>query len=321
MRPMLATAAPPDSPPPDGALWAHEVKWDGMRVLADVSNGQLRLSSRAERDVSVTFPELAGLAEAFGDVQLDGEVVAFTAGRPDFGALADRMHVRDEARARALAERSPTSFVVFDVLRLYGVPLLGRSFDDRRQTLERLEFGCTADQDAALAWQVPATFEDGAALLEATGANGLEGIVSKRRASTYQPGVRSRDWIKRAHRSTQTCVVGGWRPQVGTTNTPGALLLGLPDGAGGLTFLGRVGAGIGPSAAADLTRWLTPLARPGSPFGADLAAVDIRGTNWVQPQVCVEVAHLGLGRGGRLRHPAYRGRRTDVVLEELIREP
>ena len=316
MRPMLATAAEPGSVPPAGPEWVHEVKWDGMRLLADVSDGTLRLTSRTEADVTVTFPELAGLADLVADGMLDGEVVAFADGRPDFGVLAERMHVKDRRRAAALAERFPVTYLAFDVLRLYGVPLLGRGFDERRHTLERLDLG----EPGATSWQVPAVFDDGPALLDATRANGLEGIVSKRRASTYQPGRRSRDWVKRAHRTTQTCVVGGWRPQTGTTSVIGALLVGLPDGEGRLLYLGRVGAGIGPAASRVLRPLLEPLHRTESPFDDSLPAVDARGTTWVAPQVCIEVEHLGYGSGGRLRQPAYRGVRSDVRVEELVRE-
>lgn len=316
VRPMLATAAPPGSPTPGGDGWAHEVKWDGMRLLAEVDDGRLRLTSRTESDVTVSFPELAGLSRVLADGLLDGEVVALVDGRPDFGALAERWHVREARRAASLAERTPVSFVVFDVLRLYGVPLIGRSFTERRQTLERLDLG----QAEQVRWNVPAVFDDGAALLEATRESGLEGVVSKRWGSTYQPGRRSRDWVKRAHRARQTCVVGGWRPQTGTTSTLAALLVGLPDGEGSLTYLGKVGSGIGPAASVELSRWLTPLATDASPFSSEVPAVDRRGTFWVRPRLCVEVEHLGYGSGGRLRQPAWRGVRTDVELEGLRRE-
>jgi bifunctional non-homologous end joining protein LigD len=288
-----------------------------MRVLADVTDGRLRLFSRTESDVTVSFPELAGLTEVLADGMLDGEVVAFVDGRPDFGALAERMHVRDARRAASLAQRVPVSYVVFDVVRLYGVPLVGRAFDERRHTLERLDLG----DPAAAPWQVPPVFDDGSALLEATRGNGLEGIVSKRRASVYQPGRRSKDWVKRAHRSTQTCVVGGWRAQTGTTSVVGALLVGLPTDDGRLRYLGRVGAGIGPTASGRLSALLDPLRRNDSPFAGDVPALDARGTTWVEPGVCVEVEHLGYGSGGRLRQPAWRGVRTDVTWQELVREP
>lgn len=314
MRPMLATAAAPGSTPPAGDGWVHEVKWDGMRVLADVADGRLRLSSRTLADVTSTFPELASLGSSLADAHLDGEVVAFADGRPDFGALADRMQVQDPRRAAALAQRLPVTFVAFDVLRLYGVPLLQRTLDERRATLERLDLGQGP-------WQVPPVFDDGTTLLEATREQGLEGIVSKRRCSTYQPGRRSRDWVKRAHRSAQTCVVGGWRPQVGTRTRLASLLVGLPDDEGQLTLLGKVGSGIGAVACADLTRLLRPLEQADSPFREAVPALEARDTRWVRPEVCVEVVHLGYGRGGRLRQPALRGVRTDVRPEELVREP
>ena len=318
MRPMLATPAAAGTPPPEGTEWAHEVKWDGMRLLADVSDGRLRLTSRTEADVTITFPELAPLATAVADAHLDGEVVALVDGRPSFGALADRMHVRDVRRAAALAQRVPVTFVVFDVLRLYGVPLLERPFDERRSTLERLDLGGPAE---GMPWQVPAVFEDGAALAAATLAQGLEGVVSKRRSSKYLPGRRSRDWVKRPHRTTQTCVIGGWRPQIGTASTPGSLLVGLPDAEGGLVFMGRVGSGIGPTTAQELTRRLTPLTRATSPFRDAIPRPDAAGARWVEPQLLVEVAHLGHGGQGRLRQPSVKGIRTDLRPEDVRGEP
>ena len=104
MRPMLAM---PGLRVPAGADWVHEVKWDGMRVLADVASGRVTLTSRTERDVTVAFPELAGLAEQFEDMLLDGEIVAMRAGIPSFAALAERFHVTSHRRAVTLAAQNP----------------------------------------------------------------------------------------------------------------------------------------------------------------------------------------------------------------------
>ena len=317
MRPMLATPGQAGTPPPQGAEWAHEVKWDGMRLLADVSDGRLRLSSRTEADVTIAFPELAPLATAVADAHLDGEVVALVDGRPSFGALADRMHVRDARRAASLAERAQVTYVVFDLLRLYGVPLLQRPFDERRGTLDRLELGSSSD---GVPWQVPPVFDDGTALASATLAQGLEGVVSKRRSSQYFPGRRSRDWVKRAHRPSQTYLVGGWRPQTGSATTPGSLLLGELDAEGRLVFVGRAGSGIGAAMAADLTRLLAPLTRGTSPFRDPVPRPDAVGARWVEPALLVEVAHLGRGGQGRLRQPAVKGLRADLRPEDLRRE-
>src|SRR3954466_11889875 len=124
--------------PDDAERWAYEVKWDGMRVLADVRDGRVRLTSRRENDVTVAFPELAGLAGVHSDVLLDGEVVVLRGGVPSFPALAERFHVRDAGRAAALARVSSATLIAFDVLRLYGVDLTARAWQERREALERL---------------------------------------------------------------------------------------------------------------------------------------------------------------------------------------
>jgi bifunctional non-homologous end joining protein LigD len=303
---MLAT--PGDLPV--GPDWVYEVEWDGLRVLAEVADGQLRLVTLDDHDVTACFPELAGLTHVVPDVVLDGTLVLLTAGAPDAAALGERL--------RGGPPEPPATLMLSDVLRLYGVPLLERPFDERRSTLERLDLGGPVD---GVPWQVPAVFEDGAALAAATRAQGLEGLVSKRRSSKYLPGRRSRDWVKRAHRTSQTCVIGGWRPQIGTAATPGSLLVGLPDDEGGLVFMGRVGSGIGPTTAQDLTRLLTPLARAASPFRDPLPRADATGARWVEPRVLVEVAHLGHGGQGRLRQPSVKGIRTDLRPEDVRREP
>ncbi|HEX6916453.1 MAG TPA: DNA ligase, partial [Phycicoccus sp.] len=117
MRPMLAT---PAGRVPAGDAWVHEVKWDGMRVLVDVSGGRVTVWSRTERDVTAAFPELDGLASAYDDMLLDGEVVAFEEGRPSFHALADRMHVTSRGKALKLVASRPVTLIVFDLLRLFG---------------------------------------------------------------------------------------------------------------------------------------------------------------------------------------------------------
>ncbi len=139
---MLTTAA--DSAPAvpaDGGAWAYEVKWDGVRVLAEVEQGRVRLTSRTGNDVTAAYPELTGLAEVHPDALLDGEVVVLRHGVPSFTALAERMHVRDAARARALAARAPATYIVFDLLRLDGADLTALPWTQRRALLEQLAVG------------------------------------------------------------------------------------------------------------------------------------------------------------------------------------
>ncbi|WP_274534335.1 DNA polymerase ligase N-terminal domain-containing protein, partial [Saccharothrix sp. CB00851] len=140
VAPMLATAAA-ELPGP-GSKWAFEFKWDGVRAIARVEGGRVRLTSRLGNDVTGTYPELQGLGEQLGATQvlLDGEIVALEGGRPSFGALQQRMHA-SAAQARRLVARTPVTFLVFDVLHLDGSPTLELPYSRRRELLEGLGLG------------------------------------------------------------------------------------------------------------------------------------------------------------------------------------
>jgi bifunctional non-homologous end joining protein LigD len=306
---MLAT--PGDLP--KGPDWLYEVKWDGMRLLAEVVDGVLTLRSRSGRDVTPNFPELAGLVDLAPDVLLDGEVVLLDKGVPSFHALGDRMHSVVEERA-ALAR--PVTFMAFDILRLYGVPLMDRTLDERRATLERLNL----TPNLALS----PTYTDGQALFDATAQRGIEGVVAKRRDGIYRPGRRSEGWIKVTHRQTQACVVGGWRPEnVGTARVSssrvGALLLGVPDADGVLQYVGRVGSGLASAAAQRALRDRLVDADT-QPFAERPPRPDAVGARWCEPTTVVEVVHKGWTDGGRLRQPVYRGIRDDLDVDQVHAE-
>jgi bifunctional non-homologous end joining protein LigD len=306
---MLATPGPQ----PIDEDWLHEVKWDGMRVLADVTASGLRLVSRSGRDVTVSFPELAEVTGGVKDALIDGEIIALREGVPSFAALADRMHVADARRAEELAQTQPVTVMAFDLLRLYGVDLIQRPLVERRTSLERLSLPEST-------WRVSPVYDDGPALLAATLDRRLEGVVAKRRRSTYQPGRRSPDWVKTAHRLHQVCLVGGWRPQIGSPQDIGALLLGMPDGTGGVSFAGRVGSGISRAVNEELKRLLSRLRVNRSPFSTDVPRLDAAGATWCEPVVVVEVRHLGWTTGDRLRQPVFRGVRADLDPSEVRRE-
>ena len=168
-------------------------------------------------------------------------------------------------------------------------------------------------------WQVPATYDDGRLLREATHAQGLEGILSKRRTARYECGVRSRAWLKFPHRFRASYVVGGWRPQVDTADRLAALLVGEPT-AEGLLYRGRVGSGITGRHSQLLRELLT--ARASSPFADEVPREDLPGTRWTEPLIVVEVETHGIGTGlasgGRLRQPSYQGVRADLTPEDLL---
>jgi bifunctional non-homologous end joining protein LigD len=302
---MLAT--PGDLP--DGPEWLFEVKWDGMRLLAEVADGVLRLFSRTEREVTANFPEISGLIRLAPDVLLDGEVVALERGIPSFAALAERMHSAVDPRTAAAR---PVTYLIFDVLRLYGVSLVDRPLDERRATLERMELAAVPNVSLS------PSYTDGQALLEATRLRGMEGVLAKRRDSPYRPGRRSPAWVKTTHQHTQVCLVGGWRAERSSEGRIGALLLGLPDAAG-LRYVGKVGAGLS-GATAQRVLHERLVGRDEPPFRERLPRPDGVGAHWCEPWTVIEVAHLGWTDGGRLRQPVYRGIRDDVPPEQVGQE-
>ena len=317
MRPMLASRGVAI---PHGAGWVHEIKWDGMRVLADVTKGRLKLLSRNENDVTSSFPELSALAGPGmpEDMLLDGEVVALANGIPSFSALAERMHVRDARKASRLAATRPVTYMVFDLLRLNGVDLTAHPLAERRATLATLAALAALDEGALVGshCQVTPTYDDGDALNSATIEQGLEGVVSKRLSSRYSPGRRSPDWLKFPHRGSRSVVVGGWRLETDSAHRLGAVLVGTPTPQG-LAYLGRVGSGLAGAEQVRVLAALRDLRIDTSPFAGEVPKVDALGTLWVRPEVVVDVQSLGMSTQGRLRQPAYRGLRPDLSPEDL----
>jgi len=202
----------------------------------------------------------------------------------------------------------PAALMVFDLLRLDGEDLTGRPLEERRALLEGLPLGEST-------WQVPAAYDDGGMLFDATLQQGLEGVVSKRRGSRYRFDSRSEDWRKLAHRHRGSFVVGGWRAQTGTTDRLASLLVGeqTPDG---LLYRGRVGSGIAGATSTRLAALMAPLAATSSPFADEVPRVDADGTFWVEPRVVVDVDTHGLGYT-RLRQPSFQGVRNDLSPEDL----
>ncbi len=315
VRPMLATPGPP----PAGPGWAVEFKWDGVRAVVAAGDGRVRVWSRNGNDVTASYPELAGgpTAEALaclGPLLVDGEIVALDGrGRPEFARLTQRMHVR--APISDLVAQVPVLLYVFDVLDLHGRSLLGEPYDERRTVLSALAL------DGVPHLAVPPSYTDvpAAQLLEVARTHRLEGVVSKRRRSRYEPGRRSSAWVKTALLTTQEVLIGGWTPGRGRrAGTVGALLLGAYDGQGKLRYLGHVGTGFTDAALAVLTRELGPLAEPGSGFDEEIPAVEARAARWVRPVLVGEVVYRNLTPDHRLRHAAWRGLRPDRDPDEVV---
>ena len=299
---------------PVGPGWAFEFKWDGVRALAVAAAERTRLYARSGAEITKAYPELAGLGAALADggltdVVLDGEIVLLDAhGRPDFVALAERMHVRDVSRARQLAATIPVNYMIFDILSANGTDVFSVPYVDRRQLLESI----LPAAGPSTRWAVPPQFTDGEATVQAALDLALEGVVAKRLSSTYRPGARSPDWIKIKNEKTGDYVVGAWRPG---RRALGALLVGVV-GPEGLTYRGRVGGGISASAERDLLARLNDLRATKSPFARALPREDTHGAKWVRPELVVEVRYGTITRDGRLRFPRYVRLRPDKTPQE-----
>jgi bifunctional non-homologous end joining protein LigD len=308
---MLATAGDP----PSGPGWAFEFKWDGVRAVTGVAGSAVRAQSRLGNDITTGYPELADLVDLLDDRQalLDGELVALDAsGRPDFGTLQHRMHVREPAPE--LVERVPVTYLVFDLLHLDGTSLLREPWERRRELLEGLGL------DGARVRVPPANpGVSGQQLLTVAKAHRLEGVVGKRRSSRYEPGRRSAAWIKTALLHTQEVVIGGWTTGEGRrASTIGALLLGAYDERGELRYLGHVGTGFTEAALQHLLGELTPREQPSSPFDEEVPRLEARKARWVRPELVGEVVYRVLTAEGRLRHAAWRGLRVDKRPEDAV---
>jgi bifunctional non-homologous end joining protein LigD len=317
VRPMLATlgSLPPST---EDDRYGYESKWDGVRAVVYVYGGRVRVVSRNDIDVTRTYPELSGLADSFSGVPvvLDGEIVAFdpSRGGVSFAALQPRMHVQNPAQIKRLVEQVPVTYCVFDLLYLDGHRTVDLSYRERRELLDGL--GLRGPH-----WDTPPySIGAGAEALATSQRLGLEGIVAKRLDAPYEPGRRSRAWIKVKNFAMQEVVIGGWTPGQGRrAGTVGSLLMGIPSDDG-LEFVGGVGTGFTQQMLDDLHRRLRPLERKTSPFARELPAKDRKDAHWVSPRLVGEVTYGEWTRDGRLRHPAWRGLRADKSPSDVTRE-
>jgi bifunctional non-homologous end joining protein LigD len=309
IEPMLARTG---SLPPDDGRWAYEVKWDGIRAIGYADGGRLKLVSRNGNDITPRYPELRELGRALGshEAVLDGEVVAFGPdGKPSFQVLQSRMHVVSDAAQRRLAAAHPVAYVIFDLLFLDGHSLMELDYLQRREALESLAL-------SGPNWQTPAhRVGDGAALLEATRAQGLEGVIAKRVDCPYVPGRRSQGWVKVKNIRRTDVVIGGWLGgEGGRAGRLGALVVGYHDDDGKLRYAGRVGTGFDDRELDRLGKLLAERPRDTSPFEGRQPP---KLTRFVEPDLVAAVDYSMWTTSNTLRAPSYKGLRDDVPATDV----
>jgi len=296
-----------------------EPKLDGQRVIGIVEPSGVTLTNRRGGEITDTYPELAGLAEALAprSAVLDGEMVTFNEkGQTSFQRLQRRMHVR-QPTGRLLFD-TPVSFVTFDVLWLDGELLVDRPQSERRKILDGLGIKGRAWQTAPV---LDATPEE---LMDACRQLGLEGFMAKRLDAPYLPGRRSSAWSKIKCGRRREFVVGGWSTGSGTRETSiGSLALGVydltPEEAERegrpprLLYVGQAGSGLNEEMIRMLTRLFGEIEVPSPPFVNPPRAP----LHWVRPMLVVEIAYTEVTESGTLRQPSIKGLRTDVIATEI----
>jgi bifunctional non-homologous end joining protein LigD len=307
VSPMLATL---DTRPPSGESWIYEVKWDGVRALCFIEENELRIFSRSGKRCDQQYPELSVLPRQVKASQaiLDGEIAVLDdKGRSSFSLIQPRISVTDANAVAHLARSAPVNLFLFDLLYLDGHDLRGLPLEERKRLLAEV----VAPSDRI---QVSDFFTvDGAAMLEAARANGLEGIVAKARGSKYE-GRRSRAWVKVKVVSTGDFVIGGFTH--GERDYFSSLVLGLYDGEK-LTHAGQVGTGFNEKSLKEIYGKIEPLITKKSPFSGTVKA--LRDVTWIKPELVAEIKYLEFTPDGLLRAPVFVALRSDKDPKECVR--
>ena len=316
ITPMLATIG---TTIPTGAGWTFEPKYDGVRVLAFAAGASVRLITRNGKDKSHQFPEVTAGVRALAlrrkrPFVLDGEIVAFSGDAPArFQALQSRMHLQGERDIAGQVKSTPSALIAFDLLVDGDSVLLDQPWNVRRKRLERF-IGARAPKGLRLGDSAPG---DGEKLLARARRDDWEGIIAKRVDSTYQPGARSRDWLKLKVEFRQEFVVGGYTEPRNTREHLGAILLGYFDGDD-LVYVGHTGGGFTRESLAAMAKRLARLERKSSPFSTPVRTNEK--AHWVRPEVVVEVKFNEWTADSRLRQPIFLGVRDDKDPREVTRE-
>jgi bifunctional non-homologous end joining protein LigD len=312
-RPMLATLA---RTPPAGKDWVFEPKYDGIRALAFVTGGAVVLLTRNGNDKARQFPELVAAledlrAEMDADLVLDGEIVALREGQiVRFEALQGRMHIEKRGDIARLSREQPAAYVAYDLLLTGREPLVTEPLSRRREALEELLRGRETERI-----RLGERADDAAELMERARRGGWEGIVAKRASSRYEPGARSRSWLKIKLTPQEEFVIGGWTDPTNAARRLGAVLLGEYDADGSLRYVGHTGKGFSDRTLKSLHAALTALERDTPPFHPVPPLV--QGHHWAEPRLVAEIRYAERTSAGKLRDSTYLGLRDDKSAEDL----
>jgi bifunctional non-homologous end joining protein LigD len=308
IHPMLAESV---DKPFDGAEWLFEIKWDGYRAVAFITDGKVRLVSRNQNDLTPRYPELKDMAKFLKakTAILDGEVVALDKeGKASFSLMQQRTGFSPGGKRAVANADVPVLYYAFDLLYLDG-------YDWRRVPLEERKLKLASLVVAGDAVRYSDHYEEhGKALFEMAHKTGLEGIVAKKRASIYEER-RSREWLKIKIRHRIECVIGGYTEPEGSRAHFGSIVLGLYDEKQRLIHVGQAGSGFDQKSLDEIWKILKKLETKKNPFFGEVEA--LRKVSWVKPELVAEIEYAewtggtNEGSGPKLRAPVFLGLRDD----------
>src|SRR5438876_3262774 len=303
-----------------GKGWTFEPKYDGIRVLAYATANDVKLMTRNGKDKARQFPEIVAslkklAAQTRHSLVLDGEIVALIDDEPArFQELQSRMHVKESHLIERHSSSTPAALILFDILMDGDEVLLHEPWSERRARLLKRIGKRTSKQ----LWVTDSVEGDGKKMLEKARRQGWEGVIAKRIDSPYEPGNRSRNWLKLKIEFRQEFVIGGYTEPRNSREHIGALLLGYFD-KDRFIYVGHTGGGFTRQGLEEMYRRLKRLEIKSSPF------VETPKTNekahWVKPEVVVEVKFSEWTADRRLRQPIFLGVRDDKDATEVGLEP
>ena len=303
-----------------GNGWTFEPKYDGIRVLAFATSSEVKLMTRNGKDKAAQFPEIVAslkklAAQSRRSLVLDGEIVALIDGEPArFQELQGRMHVKESHLIARHSSAAPAALILFDILMDGDEVLVREPWSERRaRLLKRVGKRVTTQL------RVTESSEgDGKEMLEKARRQGWEGIIAKRVDSLYEPGHRSRAWLKLKIEFRQEFVIGGYTEPRNSREHIGALLLGYFD-KDRFIYVGHTGGGFTRKGLEEMYRRLKPLERKTPPF--EETPKTNEKAHWVKPEIVVEVKFNEWTADRRLRQPIFLGVRDDKDPEEVALEP
>lgn len=298
-RPMLAKTA---GAPFNSEDWIFEIKWDGIRAISYVDD-ELNIRSRNDKELKYNFPEFGELKTLARNAVLDGEIVVIRGGKADFQTVIERANATRSYEIEIEAQRNPATYVVFDIIEREGRPLLDLPLIQRKRLLEQ----CLKEgSHVSISLYVE---KEGEAYYEAAVKKGVEGIMAKKKDSPYEPGVRSRNWLKIRKLATCDCVIFGYTKGKGSRReTFGSLVLGLYEREKPV-YVGKVGTGFSQEDFEALMKAFGGLETQDRTLPANIVVAGE--IIWLEPKLVCEVAYQSVTRDGKLRMPRFQVLRLD----------